>query len=554
MFGIRQLGVIALVALSVCIVPVAIWAGAQEFLHALQEFLLYTDATRTLHTRSPNRKRECAILLLGLLQLCDEASDFAAIVLYATLGHTTFAVAAALMLVVAFIFQAAAAATNAEYIGMRNHRGLAAFIGCAGLAPFAAAVIAAQENNPEKASVHGRLMIVQVAVEAVPEMYMVLLHTMLYGYSSALSLSAGFSLLDLIVCTLIYALDGDTDENCRLRSLPEIRESRWVQFAMVSFVIADACLRVLGACTLFFFLFIREKSRPYACFIAAVSGVFTLLGVCLASRTHRDARKDFAFCAGLCIPLFCMTFVIFASLPLVLILAPTPVLAAVPEFVGILTGDDNGSWQDMWRRWLAVVDVVAGIACAAITYLAAATLASMDQESSGNQTQIVDEDWDISSDGGDRDVAQAVFAVTLFFALYKFFMLNLCLNPAWLATHDEDRTSEDDVLPVIFVTHRPFDFTMFTLAVAVPFFGFLDVAVRSCFPGISLYSLYAHFYDDERKLLTNQSDVQKRRADPEASIEGNGEPLVSPRARITQGAISLVYRFVSRVFSNPTLL
>ena len=63
---------------------------------------------------------------------------------------------------------------------MRNHRGLAAFIGCAGLAPFAAAVIAAQENNPEKASVHGRLMIVQVAVEAVPEMYMVLLHTMLY--------------------------------------------------------------------------------------------------------------------------------------------------------------------------------------------------------------------------------------------------------------------------------------------------------------------------------------------------------------------------------------
>ena len=165
MLGIRQLGVIALVSLGLCVVPMLIYVGAEGLVQLC--FDGFTHRGPPQHARiGRNRGRECAILMLGVLQLLDEISDFYAIVFYAHLGHTGFVVVASLLLVVAILFQAAAAATSAEVIGMAGNMRCASIFGLFGLAPFVAAVIAAQQNNQEMALVHGRLMIVQVAVEA----------------------------------------------------------------------------------------------------------------------------------------------------------------------------------------------------------------------------------------------------------------------------------------------------------------------------------------------------------------------------------------------------
>ena len=62
--------------------------------------------------------------------------------------------------------------------------------------------------------------------------------------------------MDLVVCSLIYALDENTDENSRLRSLPAIRTSGLIRCAMVSFMLADASLRIVGAYALTIFLLV----------------------------------------------------------------------------------------------------------------------------------------------------------------------------------------------------------------------------------------------------------------------------------------------------------
>ena len=148
-----------------------------------------------------------------------------------------------------------------------------------------------------------------------------------------------------------------------------------------------------------------------------------------------------------------------------------------------------------------------------------------------------------------------VFVVSTLLFACKFFVLNLVINPAWLGTHDEDKHAGDDVLPVIGVTHRVLDVPVFSLVITIPFFGWLDAALKFAGRGQpTIYRLYSDldfptrsFYESDGLLKVEPLEVnavRAARATPRPTPTTNQTP-----SRARQGFFAMVRDWVS---PNPS--